>query len=371
MRAGKTSREFESLHGKRDAGLYQDLRRARHAFNQVYMEMSQIAEEIKQNQSQMYVLNKKVHGQLVPDSHAPVAADNLMLLLANESTIVQGVDPGIVTTATGVATTVGSLFAAINRFEAISDDKIVPHPMDAHIEFGLTANTVNTAVISNQDRKKREKSGMQKKQLQRMAVKRRIREKRFYQRKVAQDKAKTRHENASFITFTGNWSGSGKYVKGHSRRSTRPYYTQLAACEKDFVLSVDEYKSTITCSSCFQRTTKQTQIRDGKVKSIPGAVVCFNPRCQRRISTNATTSNRNRNGATNIAMIGFSSLVSEKGLPLPAFRRIQSNKYALSALFLSHQAHGEDRIPTKGALVLLGDLEFCVLWIRSKNVIHN
>ncbi|CEP12397.1 hypothetical protein [Parasitella parasitica] len=277
--------------------------------------MSQIAEEIKQNQSQMYVLNKKIHGQLVPDSHAPVAADNLMLLLANESTIVQGVDPGIVTTATGVATTVGSLLAAINRFEAISDDKIVPHLMDAHVEFGLTANTVNTAVMSNQDRKKREKSGMQKEQLQRMAVKRRIQEKRVYQRKVAQDKAKMRHKNASFITFIGNWSGSGKISRG-----TR---------EKDFFVSVDEYKSITTCPSCFQRTTKQAQIRDGKVKSVLGAVVCFNPRCPRRISTRATTSNRDKNGASSIAMIGSPSLVSENGLPLPAFRRTQSNKKVL------------------------------------------
>ncbi|CEP16880.1 hypothetical protein [Parasitella parasitica] len=267
--------------------------------------------ERKIKEDAVQLLPPKIYGQLVPDSHAPVAADNLMLLLANESTIVQGVDPGIVTTA---------------GYWAISDDKIVPLPMDAHVEFGLPANTVITAVMSNQDRNKREKSGMQKKQLQRTAAKRRIREKLFYQRKVAQDKAKTRHENASFITFTGNWSGSGKYVKGHSRSSTRPHYTQLAACEKDFVLSVDEYKSTITCSSCFQRTTKQTQIRDGKVKSIPGVVVCFDPRCPRRISTSATTSNRDRNEATKIAMIGFSSLVSEDGLPLPAFRRTQSNK---------------------------------------------
>ncbi|CEP18395.1 hypothetical protein [Parasitella parasitica] len=237
------------------------------------------------------------------ENHASVVADSLILPLGNESTIVQGIDPEIVATATGIATTAGSLFAAINRFEAISDDKIVPHPMDAHVEFGLTANIVSTAVMSNQDRKKREKSGMQKKQLQRMAVKRRIREKRFHQRKVAQDKAKTRHENASFMTFTGNWSGSGKYIKGRSRRSTRPYYTQLAACEKVFVVSVDEYKSIITCSSCFQRTTKQTQIRDGKVRG------SFNPRCSRRIST----SNRDRIRATNIAMIGFSSLVSENG----------------------------------------------------------
>ncbi|CEP12090.1 hypothetical protein [Parasitella parasitica] len=58
--------------------------------------------------------------------------------------------------------------------------------------------------------------------------------------------------------------------------------------------------------------------------------------------------NRDSNGANNIAMIGFSSLISEDSLPLPAFRRTQSSKYALSALFLSHQTHGEDRIPTKG-----------------------
>ncbi|CEP07194.1 hypothetical protein [Parasitella parasitica] len=66
-------------------------------------------------------------------------ADNLIPLLANESTIVQGVDLVIVMTATGIATTAGSLFAASNRFEA---------------------NIVSSAVMSNQDGKQRKKSGM-------------------------------------------------------------------------------------------------------------------------------------------------------------------------------------------------------------------
>ncbi|KAL9550251.1 hypothetical protein MBANPS3_004817 [Mucor bainieri] len=137
-----------------------------------------------------------------------------------------------------------------------------------------------------------------------------------------------------------------------SRRSTRPYYQQLGVLERDVVLSVDEYKSTVTCSSCFKRTSKQPHIRDGKLKRIPGAVVCYNTQCPRRLTMNATTTNRDGNGALNIALIGFSRVASTDGLPLPPFRRSQqSNKYTLSPLFPAHQPHGEEGLPT-----LRGDL---------------
>ncbi|KAK4515787.1 Fatty acyl-CoA elongase/Polyunsaturated fatty acid specific elongation enzyme [Mucor velutinosus] len=67
-------------------------------------------------------------------------------------------------------------------------------------------------------------------------------------------------------------------IKGHFCRSTKPYYKQMAAGSKDSVESVDEYKSTVTCSSCFHRTTKQVYVRDGRSKRIPGTAVCSMPK---------------------------------------------------------------------------------------------
>lgn len=138
-----------------------------------------------------------------------------------------------------------------------------------------------------------------------------------------------KHNNARFITFVGNWSGSGKYIKGHNRRGINQYYTQLNASSIDHVIKVDEYASTGTCSSCFQRTFEQPVRREGKAKRILGAIVCMNTSCLRRLSCNATTINRDRDGARNIALIGFSALVGQDNLPLPAFQRIRTNKIPL------------------------------------------
>jgi hypothetical protein len=55
--------------------------------------------------------------------------------------------------------------------------------------------------------------------------------------------------------------------------------------------------------------------------TLKGAVVCVNPSCPRRVATRSTTINRDHNGAFNIVLIGFSSLMSVDGLPLKPFRR--------------------------------------------------
>ncbi|CEP10448.1 hypothetical protein [Parasitella parasitica] len=154
------------------------------------------------------------------------------------------IDPGIVT----AAITAGSLFDAINKLEAISNNKAVPHPLDAHIEFGLTFNIRN----------------------------------------IAQDKAKICHENTSSITFLA----TDLDVPNTSFENLQGPTTRNWMQRERFVVSIDEYKSTVTCSSCFQRTTQQRQNRHGKVKKILGVVVCFNSKCPRQVSTSATIINR-------------------------------------------------------------------------------
>ncbi|KAL7324037.1 hypothetical protein PS15p_210608 [Mucor circinelloides] len=317
MADGNKSRVFERKHKRRDPRLYGDLVAARKAFNNVHMEQSNLLHVIQERQSRMYLLNKKVNGQSAP-SEGRLTDANLRHIVAEPTTIIQGIDPGIVTVASGVATSPASLFSAVNRFQAISDEAMVPHPRDKEHPFSLTVSKVNTAVMSNQDGKQREATNMSLKKIQRNRVKRRCRLKKYHQRKVVSDKALNRQPKGNFtVTFTGHWSGSGAYIKGHSCRNTKPYYKQLAASYHDSVVPVDEYKSTVTCSSCFGRTSKQPHIRAGKVTRIPGAVVCHNVLCPRRLTTRSTTINRDLNDAKNIALIGFSSLAAEDGLPLP------------------------------------------------------
>ncbi|CAO0796693.1 unnamed protein product [Mucor circinelloides] len=318
MAAGNKSRVFERKHKRRDPRLYGDLVAARKTFNNVYKEQSNLLHVIQERQSTMYLLNKKVNGQSAP-SKGRLTDANLRHIVAEPTTIIQGIDPGIVTVASGMATSPASLFSAVNRFQAISNEAMAPHPRDKEHRFSLTVSKVNTAVMSNQDDgKQREMTNMSLKKIQRNRVKRRCRLKKYHQRKVVSDKALNRQPKGSFtVTFTGNWSGSGAYIKGHSCRSTKLYYKQLVASCHDSVVSVDEHKSTVTCSSCFGRTSKQPHIRAGKVTRIPGAVVCHNVLCPRRLTTRSTTINHDLNGAKNIALIDFSSLAAEDGLPLP------------------------------------------------------
>ena len=60
---------------------------------------------------------------------------------------------------------------------------------------------------------------------------------------------------------------------------------------------------------------------EGEKKLLKGAVACLNPMCPGRISAGRTTVNKDYNGAKNIALVGFSCLISEDQLPLPPFRR--------------------------------------------------
>ncbi|KAG2200470.1 hypothetical protein INT47_011450 [Mucor saturninus] len=129
---------------------------------------------------------------------------------------------------------------------------------------------------------------------------------------------------------------NGTYIRGHERRSLDPVLKRLKFVEKDETFIVDEYKSTVNCSSCFELTTKQIiRVGDHGRKRIKGAVICTNEICPRRLSSRSSTINRDQNGAMNIALIGFCHLVSEDGLTLQPFRRSDnnSNKFHLSKNF--------------------------------------
>ncbi|KAL7328789.1 hypothetical protein PS15p_207006 [Mucor circinelloides] len=132
----RKSKRFESKLKKRDLSLYQALKDARQAFSQMHKDMYQLSQEIRASQSRMYALNKKIHGQPIPDQTPSINA-NLVQTVGNPTTIIQGIGPDIVTAASGVAASSASLFQTANRSQAISDEKMVPHPTEEGVMHGI------------------------------------------------------------------------------------------------------------------------------------------------------------------------------------------------------------------------------------------
>ena len=105
------------------------LKPPRDQYNQTFMEMLEITDTIKTNQSLICTLNKIIRGQPLLENKIHSHTD-LLQSVSTGNTIIQGIDPGIIATATGISTSTKSLFQSINSYQAISDTKAVPHPLD-------------------------------------------------------------------------------------------------------------------------------------------------------------------------------------------------------------------------------------------------
>lgn len=343
MDLGNTFRNQEKKGLCWNAGLYEQLKEARRGCNQIYTELQDITNTVKVLQSQMYVLSKQIHQQheLPPGASIITLPKRLMEKLETEDLLFQGLDPGVVTSASISCVRSRSLFEDVNRFELLQQKRIVTENDDDCFTYALTAKKVNSAVLSVSHRFEREEDTrkgkeLKKKDIQRKRVTRRIRTHQFHQKFASQKRRQAfdHHDinphQCSLISFIGNWHRNAMYIRGHTQRSIKPLINRLDCVPSDKAIFVDEYKSTITCSSCFETTTKQIiRTKDNRIKRIKGAVTCFNTKCPRKILSRSTTINRDQNGAKNIALIGFSSIISEDGLTLPPFRRYNnSNKYA-------------------------------------------
>ena len=229
-------------------------------------------------------------------------------------------DPGIGTTGSFSCVKLSTLFESVNRFERLQVEETVAHDVLAEEEFNLefTASMVNKADLStshrmDRDRRRKKETMVKTNALDRKRVTRNIRTKKFYKRYFSNHRNalikyhKLDHQKDPFlITFAGDWGGSGQYVRGHCCSSLKPMILRLGRVRNDMVATVNEYRSTITCSSCFESTTTQIiRTGEGKKKRIKGAVTCRNPMCLRRISAGRMTINRDYNGAKNIALIVF------------------------------------------------------------------
>ncbi|KAK4509645.1 uncharacterized protein ATC70_006947 [Mucor velutinosus] len=116
MDCGNESRSWEKKHNSMNFELYKKLNDARSDCDELYMKVSSLKSSIKQMPSEMYILNKRIHGQQVHQA----AADAMPKPLAVDSnTIVQGTDPGVVTTASSVWCSSLILFESINRFQML------------------------------------------------------------------------------------------------------------------------------------------------------------------------------------------------------------------------------------------------------------
>lgn len=344
MDIGRKVRTLEKKEHRWDAELYNKLKKKRDECNVLSMRLQELQDLIKSRQSQMYQLNKVAHGQQVASTNNSIVVPQVIKsrLQKSRNVLVQGIDPGIVTTASSSCVKPSALFQSINRFECLqSEDADTPkHMPHKEYNFELTASKVNQALLFTEHRLTRERAAKSNKQptkndLDCKRVTRSIRKKRYYKKMSSYHRESMLKchsispRNSSLLSFVGNWSQVGTYIKRHTRRSIKPVLERLSL-NNDCVCLVDEFRSTITCNSCYHVTTKQIiRTKENKKKRIKGAVVCSNIYCPRRISTRSTTVNRDLNGAKNIALIGFSQLVSSDNCPLPPFRRssYNTNKY--------------------------------------------
>lgn len=332
-----------------DDYLYQDLKKQRLVCNNIYKRMKRLNSSIKASGQKLYTLNKMLHSQSIsvkPKSRL-VVSNELRERLKKDRVLVQGIDPGIVTTASINCVKAGTLFESINRFYMLENEvSDIQHSQVCDYSYVHTASKVNAAALATNHRIKREKRQKEGKtenpiSLERKRVTRKIRTKRYHKKNCSRYRSGMFKSHVldvregSVLTFVGDWSRNGTYIRGHERRSLDPVLKRLKCVEKDETFIVDEYKSTVNCSSCFEPTTKQIiRVGDHGRKRIKGAVTCTNEICPRRLSSRSSTINRDQNGAMNIALIGFCHLVSEDGLTLPPFRRSNnnSNKYEISEI---------------------------------------
>ncbi|KAG2201780.1 hypothetical protein INT47_002040 [Mucor saturninus] len=251
-----------------------------------------------------------------------VVSNELRERLKKDRVLVQGIDPGIVTTASINCVKADTLFESINRFYMLENEvSDIQHSQVRDYSYVHTASKVNAAVLATNHRirrEKRQKEGKTEKpiSLERSRVTRKIRTKRYHKKNCS------RYRSGMF--------------KSHVLDKLRSSLKRLECVEKDETFIVDEYKSTVNCSSCFEPTKKQIiRVGDHGRKRIKGAVTCTNEICPRRLSSRSSTINRDQNGAMNIALIGFCHLVSEDSLTLPPFRRSNNNssKFHLSKNF--------------------------------------
>lgn len=266
-------------------------------------------------------------------------------LSSNEKVVFSGTDPGTVVTSITVPSTLESIFASINRFQALAsiensadDDALPGFDVDPLPKpYKITAGLLNNITFLKKHQRKqsqRKKHDIdeetQRKKLAREKREREIQTKRAYSKITAKERRYTRaHAQLSpdapkpaLIHFIGHWQGINSCISGHSRRGMKPIRAQHRIY--GHVAITNEHNTSKTCPFCFSKIILHRARRnvDGKerIVRLHGAVECVHPQCPAR-RVNYTTRGRDTNAAANIALSGASIILSSDRQPLPPFRR--------------------------------------------------
>ncbi|CAO3632720.1 unnamed protein product [Mucor hiemalis] len=159
-------REFRTEEKKEkiwDAALYRQLKSKRNNCNEIDDKMQELNKRIKRNQCQMYLMNKSRAGQEVKvDENKFAASTELLSKIRKGNVLVQGIDPGIVTTTSVNCMTSSTLFNSINRFQCLEDGetKLAHQHGEEDLNFfryDVTARRVNQIVLSTHHRLQKER----------------------------------------------------------------------------------------------------------------------------------------------------------------------------------------------------------------------
>jgi hypothetical protein len=192
----------------------------------------------------MHELKKRLHGQSVPtESQELSISEELISKLKNDKVFIQGLDPGIITTASDECATSMTLFESVKRYQSLSFRRAATQPEKTKKEayhYELTSNVVDEGVLGAQhrlysERRQKEDKRANSKDLDRKKVTQKILRKKFYQkyRTGKRYEAFLAQKQSSVKSFVGNWSQIGAHIHGHSRRSLKPSTTRLGSITKD------------------------------------------------------------------------------------------------------------------------------------------
>ncbi|KAG2210017.1 hypothetical protein INT47_003453 [Mucor saturninus] len=149
-----------------DSDFYKNLKTIRKECNSVYSQLLSLNKSIKTKSSEMYYLNKGIHNQDEPTPTAGIRlSEKSQNSIISGQAIIQGLDPGVVTTASISATKSSSLFQSINRYSALESLETCDHDVENEVTFELTAKRVKSAIIDTKHMIQRQRKIKNKKEL--------------------------------------------------------------------------------------------------------------------------------------------------------------------------------------------------------------
>ncbi|KAI7858903.1 hypothetical protein BDC45DRAFT_594413 [Circinella umbellata] len=335
-----------------------------------------VSNELRYKNSQLYQLEKQLHGQSLPPPK-PLVDKSLLkeFDIHDPKTFISSSDPGLVVTTCTIGTTSKQYLDVINNYknlytllecedtsyemdideeeEANTDipessniivtqgqSPIPPLASSSALSLSLssllkhatnnTPQSMDSKTLSKKNRRKQERKKRKKEEISRDSLNR-DQKTRSLLDTLAHKKlvAKIRREmvngvkNAKVIHSFGAWKLRNSPIKGHRRRSSKKVQAAAKQCEHDKVIEVDEYLSSTVCPYCFQRLSNHIYRRNDKLVKVNGAKTCNNSHCPSR-TTNSTTMTRDAVGAFNIGLITISSLLSTTGEAIFPFSRTSS-----------------------------------------------